>query len=118
MRVEHWTNAAEQGAAAATNLLAAARGDEPTPYRPVPFFWSDQYTSRIQFLGRAADGDEVQIVHGSPEERRFVALFGRDGRLCGALGVSMPKLLMPYRRLLDPRVSWDEGLSFAATQVG
>ena len=99
MRVEHWTNAAEQGAAAATNLLAAAPGDEPTPYAPVPFFWSDQYDGRIQFLGRAGDGDEVEIVHGSLDERRFVALFGRDGRLCGALGGRLPKLLMPYRLL-------------------
>ena len=117
MRIEHWTNAAEQGAAAASNLLTAARGEEPVPYRPVPFFWSDQYSSRIQFVGRAGEDDELQIVHGSPEERRFVALYGRDGLLHGALGMSMPKLLMPFRRLLDPRTSWDDALAFAATQT-
>ncbi|MGE0512288.1 MAG: NAD(P)/FAD-dependent oxidoreductase, partial [Acidimicrobiia bacterium] len=116
MRVEHWTNAAEQGAAAAANLLAVACDETPTAYRPVPFFWSDQYTSRVQFLGRAADDDDIRIVHGSPEERRFVALFGRDGLLHGALGVSAPKLLMPYRRLLDPRVTWEDALAFAASQ--
>ena len=116
MRVEHWTNAAEQGAAAAANLLAVAAGEEPVPYRPVPFFWSDQYSSRIQFVGRAGEDDELQIVHGSVEERRFVALYGRDGLLHGALGMSMPKLLMPFRRLLDPRTSWDDALAFAASQ--
>jgi len=118
MRIEHWTNAAEQGAAAAGNLLAVAAGREPIPYRPVPFFWSDQYDARVQFVGRAAEGDEVRIVHGSPEQRRFVALYrGADGMLHGALGLSAPKLLMPYRRQLDPRVSWDDALAFAAAQA-
>ena len=77
MRLEHWTNAAEQGAAAARNLLATAAGGDGTPYQAVPFFWSDQYDARIQFLGRPEPSDEVAIVHGSLAERRFVALYGR-----------------------------------------
>src|SRR6187402_3134790 len=83
MRVEHWTNAAEQGALAATNLLAEATGQRTTPYAPVPFFWSEQYDRRIQFLGRASGDDDVQIVSGSVEARQFVALYGRNGRLRG-----------------------------------
>ena len=59
MRIEHWTNAAEQGAAAARNMLMVARGEQPTPYESVPFFWSDQFDSRIQFVGRAHGGDET-----------------------------------------------------------
>ncbi len=43
-RVEHWTNAAEGGAAAARNLVAGSAA--AVPYDPVPFFWSDQYTTR------------------------------------------------------------------------
>ncbi len=116
MRVEHWTNAAEQGALAASNLVAAAAGRPLEPYAPVPFFWSDQYDRRIQFLGRAAAEDEVRIVSGSVEERRFLALYGREGRLRGALGLNVPKLVMPYRRLLAARASWDEALAHAASQ--
>ena len=59
MRVEHWTNAAEQGARAARNLMAVAAGQLGEPYTPVPFFWSDQYGARLQFLGRAGPDDEV-----------------------------------------------------------
>ena len=114
MRVEHWTNAAEQGALAASNLLAVARGDAPVPYRPVPFFWSDQYNARIQFLGRSAPDDEIRIVTGSPEEGGFVALYGRAGRLHGALGLNRPRLVMPYRRLLDQQASWEDALAHAA----
>jgi len=113
VRIEHWTTASEQGAAAARNLLAVERGDPPTPYSEVPFFWSDQFGSRIQFLGRA-DGDEnVTVVLGSVEERSFVALYEREGRLRAALGVSRPKQLMQFRRLLVADAGWDEALEFA-----
>ena len=75
MRVEHWTNAAEQGAAAARNLLAASRGDEPEPYAPVPFFWSDQFDIRVQFLGRSSPDDEVHVAAGSVADGKFLALY-------------------------------------------
>lgn len=111
VRIEHWSNAAEQGAVAAANLLAVGAAEEPNPYEEVPFFWSDQYDRRIQFLGRASADDEVRVVDGSPDERRFLALFGRDGRLRGALGLNAPKLVMPYRKLLAERISWDDALA-------
>ena len=108
MRVEHWTNAAEQGTAAARALLAGAGA---VPFAPVPYFWSDQYDAKIQFVGVAAPDDEVRVVHGSVAERRFVALYGRAGRLVGALAVSRPRLLMAYRRLIADQASWDDALA-------
>jgi NADPH-dependent 2,4-dienoyl-CoA reductase/sulfur reductase-like enzyme len=115
MRVEHWTNAAEQGAAAATNLLAEARGEPGEPYAPVPFFWSDQYDRRIQFLGRAAPDDDVLVVTGSIEERAFIALYGRAGQLRGVLGMNLPRLVMKFRPLLAHRAALDEGVALAAS---
>jgi len=115
MRVEHWTNAAEQGAHAARNLLEASAGGRGQPYAPVPFFWSHQYDTLLQFVGRGSGHDEVAVVHGAVQDRRFVALYRRGGRLLGALGVSLPKLLMPYRRLLAEGASWDDALAHAAT---
>jgi NADPH-dependent 2,4-dienoyl-CoA reductase/sulfur reductase-like enzyme len=113
VRLEHWTNAAEQGAAAARNLLVTAAGGAGTPYQTVPFFWSDQYGSRIQFLGRAHETDDVEIVHGREAERSFVALYGRAGRLQAVLGLNQPKLVMPYRKLLAAGVSWEDALAQA-----
>ncbi len=109
MRVEHWTNAAEQGQAAAENLLAGEGGG--TPFAPVPYFWSDQYDVKIQFVGRSRPGDDVEVVDGSVEGHRFVALYGRAGRLVGCLGFSRPRLVMTYRRLLAEGASWDEALA-------
>ena len=114
MRVEHWTNAAEQGAAAATNLLAAAgHGDLVVePFVSVPFFWSDQFDSRIQFIGRAHGDDDVHVFAGSTDGA-FAALYGYDGRLRGVLGVSKPKMVMPFRTLLAAGATWDEALAKA-----
>ena len=75
MRVEHWTNAAEQGAAAAATCWRVSRGEQPTPFESVPFFWSDQFDSRIQFVGRAHGDDEVHVFAGSTDGA-FAALYG------------------------------------------
>ena len=113
MRVEHWTNAAEQGAAAAVNLLAEL-GDEPsTPYAPVPFFWSDQFDSRIQYVGRAHGDDEVRVIAGDLDAA-FAAIYGHGGRLRGVLGVNLPKVVMPFRKLLLQRASWEQTLQHVA----
>ncbi|HKA93022.1 MAG TPA: FAD-dependent oxidoreductase [Acidimicrobiia bacterium] len=113
MRVEHWTNATEQGVAAARRLLVddAAAAE---PFAPVPFVWSDQYDVKIQVVGSIRGDDEVAVVDGSLDEHRFVALFGRGGRLVGALGFSRPRLVMQYRRLIADRASWDDALAHAA----
>ncbi|HKN90816.1 MAG TPA: FAD-dependent oxidoreductase [Acidimicrobiia bacterium] len=111
MRIEHWSNAVEQGAAAAKRLLAGP--GEAVDFAPVPYFWSDQYDAKIQFLGRCRPSDEVRIVDGSIEERRFVALFGRDGRLFGALAFNRPRLLMAYRKLLAAKTSFEDAIAHA-----
>jgi NADPH-dependent 2,4-dienoyl-CoA reductase/sulfur reductase-like enzyme len=115
MRVEHWTNAAEQGAAAGSNLLAESRGEPGEPYAPVPFFWSDQYDRRIQFLGRAAPDDDVLVVSGSIAERSFLALYGREGLLHGVLGINLPRLVMKFRALLARRATWQDAVDLAAS---
>jgi NADPH-dependent 2,4-dienoyl-CoA reductase/sulfur reductase-like enzyme len=111
MRVEHWTNAAEQGAMAADNLVRVATGEVPEPYEPLPFFWSDQFEHRIQFLGRASADDEVRVVAGSVEDSKFLALYGSGGRLRGALGVNAPKWVMSTRSLFLERTGWDEAIA-------
>ena len=122
MRVEHWTNAAEQGAAAANNLLSAAgrRDGAPEPYAPVPFFWSDQFDIRVQFLGRAAADDHVEVVLGStePDEEgvvKFLALYRAGDRIHGALGVNAPRWVMKMRGTLLEQSTWEGALAHAAT---
>lgn len=112
-RVEHWTNAAEGGAAAARNLLAGAAG--AIPYDPVPFFWSDQYTTKIQMIGLPNSEDEVVIVSGSGDEGKLVALYRSGDRLGAVLTFSQPAKLMGYRPLLAAGASFDQALAHAGS---
>lgn len=116
MRVEHWDNALDQGAHAARSLLATADGQTPSAYAPVPYFWSDQYDRKLQLAGRPRPGDEMRVVSGSLEERRFVALYGRDRRVVGALGMNRPAQVMRYRSQLADGLSWDDALQEAGAQ--
>ncbi len=112
MRVEHWDNAIEQGAHAARRLLAGGDGEAVGPYAPVPWFWSDQYGIKIQLAGRCRPDDEVAVVQGSVDERRFVALYGRAGTVVGALGFRRPAQIVRWRaRLAEGDVAWDRALA-------
>ncbi|HYT39337.1 MAG TPA: FAD/NAD(P)-binding oxidoreductase [Acidimicrobiia bacterium] len=109
MRVEHWTNAVEQGEAAARNLVVPEA--DRVPYAPVPYFWSDQYDVKIQFCGRARPDDGVQVVHGSVADREFVAVFARQGRLTGALAFNCGREFAGYQRLIARRPSLEEAMT-------
>jgi len=109
MRLEHWTNATEQGVHAARRLLGHAE-----PFAPVPFVWSDQYDRKIQTVGVVSADAEVHLAHGTFADRQFVALFRRDDRLAGALGFNRPRLVMQYRRVIAERGSWESALRLAA----
>jgi NADPH-dependent 2,4-dienoyl-CoA reductase/sulfur reductase-like enzyme len=111
MRLEHWTNATEQGVHAASTLLAGEGGGKP--FAPVPFVWSDQYDHKIQTVGVVSADAEVHIAHGTLADRQFVALFGKHGRLVGALGFSRPRHVMQYRRMIAERASWADALATA-----
>jgi 3-phenylpropionate/trans-cinnamate dioxygenase ferredoxin reductase component len=112
MRLEHWTNATEQGVAAARRLLYGD-GAAPEVFAPVPLVWSDQYDRKIQTVGSFRGDDEMVVVHGSLAERRFTAVFERGGRLVGALGFSMPAKVMLYRRMIADRVPFADALAQA-----
>jgi NADPH-dependent 2,4-dienoyl-CoA reductase/sulfur reductase-like enzyme len=109
IRIEHWQVAAEAGVAAARAIMAGRSG--ALPFTPIPYFWSDQFGIRFQVLGNPGGDDEVQLVDGSLEEGKFVALFGRAGRLRAAMAIGRPRRLMGYRSLLEAGSSWDEALA-------
>ena len=119
LRVEHWDNAIAMGEHAARRLLADLAGDpaddpaSTAAYDPVPWFWSDQYDRKIQLAGRSSGADEVHVVDGSTDERRFVALYRRGDRLVAVLAMNRPRLLVTYRGLVERGASWDEALAQA-----
>ncbi|MFI9838285.1 NAD(P)/FAD-dependent oxidoreductase [Nonomuraea sp. NPDC051941] len=98
MRIEHRTNAAEQGMAAARNLL---HPEARRPFAPVPYFWSDQYDMKIQAYGQLRGHDGVAVMEGDLDERRFLAAYRTGDRLTGVLTVGMPpKAIRPWRQAI------------------
>jgi NADPH-dependent 2,4-dienoyl-CoA reductase/sulfur reductase-like enzyme len=111
-RIEHWTNAVEQAVHAAENALAGP--EACTSFSSVPYFWSDQYDRKIQFIGRARPHDEMTIVDGSLEDRRLTALYRRGDRVVACVAVNQPRALIKYRKLLAAGASWEAVLSGTA----
>ncbi|WP_433516862.1 NAD(P)/FAD-dependent oxidoreductase [Nonomuraea sp. CA-143628] len=106
MRVEHRTNAAEQGMAVARNLLG-----EPRPFAPVPYFWSDQYGTKFQAYGHLRDHDEALVL----DSDHLLVAYRKADRLVGVLAASMsPKVLRAWRALIAARAPWTTALTTAA----
>ena len=102
-RFEHWTSAVEQSDVVAARIVHG----KADPFEPIPYVWTDQFDLRIAIAGEIREGDEMHVCHGTIEEDRFLALFGRDGRLTAAVGFKRPRQLLACRRKMA------EGISFA-----
>lgn len=105
VRAEHWTAATEQPRVAVANLLA---GRTAHTARSLPYFWSDQYGSRVQFAGRRRDGDTVRVTEGgltdgAPGEDGLLAVCERDGRTTAVLAVDRSRPFLRERRALVRR---------------
>ncbi|WP_042436048.1 NAD(P)/FAD-dependent oxidoreductase [Streptacidiphilus anmyonensis] len=100
-RVEHWTSATEQPRTAARTLLTGVSAPPPAA---APYFWSDQYRSRIQFAGHVRPGDVPQVEEGELDSRRFTAVYRREGRPVAVLAVDQARVFARLRRTLTPAV--------------
>jgi NADPH-dependent 2,4-dienoyl-CoA reductase/sulfur reductase-like enzyme len=104
MRIEHRTNAAEQGLAVAHNLL---HPQARRPFAPVPYFWSDQYGMKIQAYGHLCDHDEALVLDGDVSQRRLLIAYRTGDRLAGVLAAGLsPKTLRAWRALIAARTPW------------
>jgi NADPH-dependent 2,4-dienoyl-CoA reductase/sulfur reductase-like enzyme len=103
MRVEHWTNAVEQGRHAAATLLG-----NRDPFASVPYFWTDQFDTKMRFVGRTTSADQAKIE--TQTDDKLVATFGRDGVVIGAVCIGAPRQLAKYKVAIQNRTPWDEAL--------
>lgn len=99
LRVEHWSNAVTQGQVAGRNLVAELRGSgETVSYDTLPYFWTDQYDWKVQFVGVL--GEEARFEEGQPGDRTFVVSYRTRGRLVGALFANRASRLAAWRKLI------------------
>jgi NADPH-dependent 2,4-dienoyl-CoA reductase/sulfur reductase-like enzyme len=110
MRIEHRTNAAEQGMAVARNLLGQQR-----PFAPVPYFWSDQYDTKFQAYGHLHDHDEALVLDADLPGRQLLVAYRKDDRLVGVLAAGKsPKLLRAWRALIAAATPWTTAITTTA----
>ena len=109
MRVEHWQNAMQQGAAAARSMLGKGQ-----PYDAVHWFWSDQYDVNLQYAGFHQASEQL-VVRGDLDARHFIAFYLNQGRIDAVVALNRGKdvrRVMPLikaRIAVDPRQLGDEG---------
>jgi NADPH-dependent 2,4-dienoyl-CoA reductase/sulfur reductase-like enzyme len=83
VRVEHWANALHQGLTAGANAAGESR-----VYDRIPYFFSDQYDTGMEYSGWPLPWDEV-VVRGDPASGAFVAFYLRDRTVIGGINVNV-----------------------------
>ena len=99
LALEHWDNAVLGAEVAANNMLNLEVNRRP--HLPLPSFWSGQFGVNIKSVGVCSYGDEFVFTQGSPEDRRFAAAYGKNGRIVGAVTFDHGKWLPYYAELIE-----------------
>jgi NADPH-dependent 2,4-dienoyl-CoA reductase/sulfur reductase-like enzyme len=100
VRVEHWTNAAEQALCVAHNIT---HPDDLCAYAPTEYVWSDQYDCKIQIAGRPNRAKLAHMVGDFDGEKPQAAAVFTDesGLVAAAVTVNWPKAVLMCRRMIS-----------------
>jgi Reductase C-terminal len=91
--MEHWTSAAGQAAVVARTILG-----EESVHDDVPFFWSDQFGLRLQYVGFASEWASIEV--DGDGDAFSVRYFDEEERLLAALVANRPREIAALRREL------------------
>lgn len=103
IRVEHWSNALNQGPAAAKSMLG-----ESVSYDHIPYFFSDQYEVGMEYSGYAPQWDEI-VFRGERQDGEFIAFWLRDGIVAAGMNVNVWDVQEQIRALIRSRQPIDRG---------
>ncbi|MFF4015734.1 NAD(P)/FAD-dependent oxidoreductase [Streptomyces sp. NPDC001843] len=99
LSLEHWGNALAQAETAAHNMICP--GAERRPHLWMPAFWSSQFGVNIKSVGVPPMGEQLMITQGSLAERRFVGVYGHQGRMVAAVSFDNTRWLEFYQRQIE-----------------
>ncbi len=102
IRLENVQNAIEQAEAVADDICG-----RQVSYAPVPWFWSDQYESKLQIVGLAKGYDEIVI---RPGDRGGISCWYFAGdSLTAVATVDDARAYMTAKKLLERGAAADKG---------
>ncbi len=107
-RVEHWTTTIGHAAIVAREIAEGTH--QRRPLSEVPYFWSDQYGTKIQCVGEPSASADVTSVLTGPSADRPLFLYGQAGRLAGVAGFGLPRAVMQLRALIAEGSSLERAL--------
>ncbi|MGH3383127.1 MAG: NAD(P)/FAD-dependent oxidoreductase [Nocardioidaceae bacterium] len=114
-RVEHWTNAVEQAHVLAHTLLGVP---PPRSNHEVPYFWSDQYRTKLQLVGRPDLADTADLLELPGRPGRLLGMYFRSSRLVAAVTFNAPAVLARLRPLVAAMTNEEAARATAADLVG
>src|SRR3979411_486743 len=80
-RQTHWDNAREQGLIAGANMT----GKKRTRYEQIPYFWTEMFDLRMDFVGDFSVQPTKVNLRGTYAKKKFVARYYQGERLRGIL---------------------------------
>ncbi len=95
MRLESVQNAIDQAELVADNMLGAG-----LDYAPMPWFWSDQYDTKLQIAGLSAGYDRI-ITRGPGLDGGVSFWYFRGDALIAVDAMNDPRAFMVGKRLLE-----------------
>jgi 3-phenylpropionate/trans-cinnamate dioxygenase ferredoxin reductase subunit len=101
-RITSVQNASDQARYLAQRLL----GREESPYRKVPWFWSDQGSNKLQIVGLPGQADSF-VTWNSGATGKFSVFGYREGRLVSVESVNRPGDHALARKILERGISPD-----------
>jgi 3-phenylpropionate/trans-cinnamate dioxygenase ferredoxin reductase subunit len=104
LRLEHWSNALNQGPAAARAMLGQA-----VSYDRIPYFFSDQYDVGMEYSGFATEWDEV-VFRGERDAGEFIAFWVKDERVVAGMNVNVWDVNEHVQALIRSRQSIEPAL--------
>ncbi|CAL9420555.1 NAD(P)/FAD-dependent oxidoreductase [Streptomyces sp. enrichment culture] len=107
--VHHWDNALQGPRTVAADIAGTPGGEDPAPYDPVPYFWSEQFGRFVQYAGHHTAADTT-LWRGEPSGPAWTVCWLREGRLVALLAVGRPRDLAQGRRLIQAGTAMDPAL--------
>lgn len=102
VRVEHWATALNQGPVAARGMLG-----QPAVFDKLPFFYSDQYDTGMEYSGHPQTWDKV-VFRGDPATREFIAFWLQHGRVVAGMNMNIWDVNETLQTLITSRAAIDE----------
>jgi NADPH-dependent 2,4-dienoyl-CoA reductase/sulfur reductase-like enzyme len=104
VRIEHWRVAQQHARVAAQNMLGT-----DVAYNGVPFFWTQHFGKRFDYLGHASDWEET-VIEGDLVNLHFIALLCSRGQVEGVVACQQEAVTALLAERLRQPLSLEQAL--------